>query len=137
MTLGMGKHLYLLGSKSEPSGFFMEKYIDYLKSSHWKKIRNKIYNSRHCCEICGSSNTLNVHHKSYKNGTQKNILGNEPECLLVLLCQNCHYLWHKMFGFIKLRKWKINNIKYHLVNGYSKEISFKNCNHKKIVYKAL
>lgn len=103
-------------------------YQDYLASPQWKSRRNQVVRKKKVCELCGSSDHLNVHHKYYSNGTQKNILGNEPNYLLTLLCEDCHHLWHSMWGHVKLRKAKIKNIRLHLANGFTKEQAFINCN---------
>ena len=106
------------------------KYQDYLNSPSWKTRRTKVILDQRFCQICGSNHYLNVHHRSYHNGTQKNVLGNEPEYLLTLLCQDCHTRWHRLYGRIKLRLGKINNIKTHLLRGLDKETAFLNCGSK-------
>lgn len=64
-------------------------YDNYLKSRHWKKKRadkhkrNRSVGKDHCA-ICGTGGNLEVHHLSYK------VLGDEPFCLLRLLCRRCH-----------------------------------------------
>ena len=103
-------------------------YADYLQSSDWKITRSRALSKNNSCELCGHKHSLHVHHKSYRNGTQKNVLGNEPDYLLTVLCKECHYLWHELFGKIKLRKGKIKNIQFHLKNGLSKKEAFILCN---------
>lgn len=99
-------------------------YQDYLSSDHWRKLRKEIIVERKCCEICGSTYILNVHHKSYSNGSQREVLGKEPKGLLVLLCEDCHDLWHKLYGRVKLRQEKIKKIKNKIKTGSSRLDAF-------------
>lgn len=64
-------------------------YKEYLKSSHWKETRKRmfiLYN--HKCGICDSKTKLNVHHKNYTNK------GCEKSEDLIVLCQSCHAKFH-------------------------------------------
>lgn len=65
------------------------KYKDYLKSSHWLIIKNKIFLLRgKKCEECDCCYDLNVHHKTYKR------VGSELDEDLQLLCRECHKKKH-------------------------------------------
>lgn len=64
-------------------------YRNYLQTKHWKNIRNKIrnkYNGK--CQICCSTNNINVHNNTYER------IGKEDENDLILLCQECHEIFH-------------------------------------------
>ena len=64
-------------------------YQAYLKTPEWKAIRLLVINERKGkCERCGSTEKLEVHHKTYKN------LFNEPLEDLELLCKVCHTKHH-------------------------------------------
>ncbi len=68
---------------------YNKKYSKYLHTKEWVSKRNKIREERKCCELCGSTDKLQVHHLTYEN------LGNEKDEDLMLLCENCHNLEHK------------------------------------------
>ncbi len=82
--------------KPRPKGnsAFKEKYLLYLKSETWLKIRLEMlsfYNftcSR--CNLKMYHKRLHVHHKTYKN-----IFHEEPEDL-ELICNKCHEKEHKI-----------------------------------------
>ncbi len=70
-------------------------YRDYLKSDSWKTTKwlikkNAKSQGKKKCQFCGSKKRLNVHHKTYKN------IGMEQIDDLVLLCQPCHFTWHRV-----------------------------------------
>lgn len=69
-------------------------YSDFLKTPYWDGVRNyKLRRSGYRCELCASKESLNVHHKTYKNhGLEhlRNISGKD----LIVLCKNCHYKFH-------------------------------------------
>ena len=66
-------------------------YQDYLRTDHWKELRKKVKQRDVSCRICNSLKRLNVHHRCYesKGDAIKEI--ND----LVLLCKDCHELFHK------------------------------------------
>lgn len=72
-------------------------YQEYLKSDHWKDLRNKKTNTR--CAICASPVKLETHHLIYKQ------LFDVRTSDLRKLCRRCHYLTHQLFkeGKIKFR----------------------------------
>ena len=84
-------------------------YQDYLQSAHWKDVKQRYYRSKFKkeCFICGKKNLpLHLHHRTYKR------LGKEKLNDLILLCENCHHLLHKMFNNKKSRKttlWNVSN----------------------------
>ncbi len=62
----------------------------YLQSAHWKRVREKTLElNRHSCQICGSSERLEVHHITYVN------LYRETSEDLACLCHECHDAVHK------------------------------------------
>jgi hypothetical protein len=63
-------------------------YVNYLKSSHWKKLSRQKLNQVGKCETCGSINNLEVHHKRYKK-----LFDIELSDLMVL-CRKCHLIRH-------------------------------------------
>lgn len=60
-------------------------YEDYLKTYHWEKVRNdRIKYDNEKCIVCGLSNNLQVHHRTYER------LGHEDPGDVVTLCRVCH-----------------------------------------------
>ena len=70
-------------------------YLDYLKTRHWKQVREAAYHrAENCCRFCNISAAdyrLHVHHKTYVNR------GCEKPDDLVVLCADCHF-WVHRFG---------------------------------------
>ena len=68
-------------------------YSEYIQSPEWKEKSLYIKELRgYKCQVCGISGnieTLNTHHNSYAR------VGNELDSDLVVLCANCHELFHK------------------------------------------
>lgn len=60
----------------------------YLKSDHWKLLREEKLNISPCCEICGSSLSLDVHHKEYRGLYDVKVKD------LQTLCRVCHDKTH-------------------------------------------
>jgi RNase P subunit RPR2 len=77
------------GSKTD------SRYQEYLESDQWKqraKQERSFWNNR--CVLCHrSQNVLHVHHSTYVR------LGNEAHGDLVVLCNNCHEMFHKFFVY--------------------------------------
>ena len=67
------------------------KYQDYLKTKHWQRVRgDALERAEYHCAVCGSSEErLHVHHNTYKR------LGNERDADLVVLCEECHAIFHE------------------------------------------
>jgi len=64
-------------------------YSEYLKSNHWEYMRKRmLIRASYKCQICNSSEFLNVHHRTYENK------GDENYEDLVVLCNDCHRLYH-------------------------------------------
>ena len=64
-------------------------YHDYLITRHWKERSKKIKEKREKCEWCGNTECLEVHHLTYER------LYCELDRDLVLLCHDCHTLYHE------------------------------------------
>ena len=66
-------------------------YSDFLETPYWKAISEKVrYKSNFKCQLCGSTNRLNVHHRDYSHhGNELNNMGD-----LICLCQECHSKFH-------------------------------------------
>jgi HNH endonuclease len=75
-------------------------YTDYLKSDHWRELRQKFFRSKLVkrdkngkirCEACQSTDKrFNVHHRTYKR------IGAERLIDLAILCEDCHERAHEM-----------------------------------------
>ena len=64
-------------------------YAEYLKTPEWQAKRVSVirfYCAR--CQICNSPMKFNVHHRTYER------IGEERLSDLVLLCRDCHKLFH-------------------------------------------
>lgn len=65
-------------------------YGDYLQTEHWKDTRTrKLIEAGYKCQVCNSNGKLNVHHRTYENR------GNEQLDDLLVLCNDCHKLFHE------------------------------------------
>ena len=68
----------------------LESYQHYLQTDHWNEVRAdalKRYDNR--CAICNSPDRLDVHHRTYER------LHCELPMDVVVLCHECHDLFHK------------------------------------------
>ena len=63
-------------------------YNEYLQTKHWKKVRTKILDKIHKCQLCSSKYNLQIHHNTYDN------LGEERYEDLIVLCEICHARHH-------------------------------------------
>ncbi len=61
----------------------------YLKSDHWKELRSRKLQQVKCCERCGRTWFLDVHHLRYRN------LYDVELCDLQVLCRRCHKKVHR------------------------------------------
>jgi 5-methylcytosine-specific restriction endonuclease McrA len=84
-------------------------YRRYLKTPEWQQRRAAIVErSRGFCEDCGSRESLDVHHLTYKRR------GSERAGDLVALCRQCHKERHSgkrttfdVIALLILRRWRI------------------------------
>jgi hypothetical protein len=98
-------------------------YKDYLKTKHWKNKREEVLMKQgNKCRICGSEIKIQIHHRRYKLPNGDSVLGKEPNCFLLPVCNDCHSLWHKLKGFKKI---PFPTLRRKLRAGIPKEIAFK------------
>lgn len=91
-----------------------ELYEEYLLSDEWKLKKDKaISRANNKCQVCSAKTSLVVHHNSYDNVDVEKGIFNEQESDLIVLCNNCHKLFHnnknKVINNIKKNDNKINN----------------------------
>lgn len=64
-------------------------YRAYLDSDHWKQKRSiALHQAGNRCQVCNEGGQLDVHHRTYER------LGDELPQDLIVLCRNCHQLFH-------------------------------------------
>lgn len=64
-------------------------YRDYIKSDGWKVRRLRaLALAENKCQVCGVEARLDVHHNTYER------LGHERDADLIVLCRDCHKLFH-------------------------------------------
>lgn len=64
-------------------------YHAYLRSPQWQAKRQRMLaKAKNRCQVCNGTEQLQVHHRTYKN------IGSEYLADLVVLCRNCHALFH-------------------------------------------
>lgn len=68
-------------------------YRGFLTSEWWKEIRKKKLAEQNTCEVCGTFDFLQVHHKTYDRKKKYNPKNGD----LVVLCRNCHKKFHQQF----------------------------------------
>jgi len=67
-----------------------DQYLDYLKSGHWKSLRqDALKTTDHLCAACASAFSIDVHHLVYRN------LYDCTTSDVMPLCRKCHYAVHK------------------------------------------
>ena len=67
-------------------------YSEFLKSSYWNRVRNRVLTrDDHKCIICGSKDSLEVHHNTYKHHFAEYKHLDD----LMTLCRNCHNVHHE------------------------------------------
>lgn len=72
---------------------FKSDYNSYIQSNLWSRKREEAFSLHgRSCQRCKSIEGLHVHHKTYDNFKNENIL-NE----LAILCDLCHSLYHQLF----------------------------------------
>ena len=64
-------------------------YDEYLRWVVWAALRRwKLDAADHRCQVCNHPDDLQVHHRTYEN------FGQERECDLIVLCDECHRRHH-------------------------------------------
>lgn len=75
-----------------------KKYSVYIKSSHWEKRKNQLFQKfGRTCVICGSCERISVHHLRYDNSE----FGIEKDKDLVIICWKHHEQFHQLYGVKK------------------------------------
>jgi 5-methylcytosine-specific restriction endonuclease McrA len=65
-------------------------YAEYLRTAHWQRVRGlALEQAGHTCDLCGHSDRLEVHHRTYER------LGFERQSDLIVLCHDCHRDHHR------------------------------------------
>lgn len=69
-----------------------KRYLAFLNSPEWKAIAEaKKKSDNWTCQVCGSKENLEVHHKTYDPDPMKGLLSFDN---LVTLCKDCHLSAH-------------------------------------------
>jgi hypothetical protein len=92
-------------------------YNQYIRSNKWKKKKKDFRNSKLCkqkCYICGSTKSIHIHHKSYKE------LGKEYLYHLIELCASCHLGVHEKLNSSNSQKTNLWNIARKVKKQYEK-----------------
>jgi hypothetical protein len=66
------------------------------------------------CMFCGDKKNLNIHHRRYRSKKGNSLLFHENKYDLIVLCRDCHHLWHELMGK-KIYSKKIYSIIGHFV----------------------
>lgn len=101
--LGKAHDTFLLKSSNylESRNFYRNIY---LKSDHWKKLREEKLQQHNKCELCNTANFLDVHHINYRE------LFNVKLSDLMVLCRSCHEKEHIRLKQLDVKKVKrLNN----------------------------
>jgi len=65
-------------------------YQEYLRSDHWQTVRKAaLKTADYRCQLCNTSTTLNVHHRTYERR------GEEVPSDVIALCAECHKHFHE------------------------------------------
>ena len=99
----------------------------YLRSNHWQKVKDRTYSKYPECQFCDTTSNLNIHHKKYKSNRNRSLLFREENKHLIVLCSNCHFLWHKINPEVKMKKKYTERIQQLLLAGIPKHETFKYC----------
>lgn len=68
-------------------------YKRYLMTPYWQLVSNLARKkAKYKCQLCGSKESLNVHHKTYKHKGFE-IMNTDD---LIILCQDCHQKFHEV-----------------------------------------
>jgi len=80
------------GNDCELSVKAPEWYDDYLKSEHMSALRRRAHAHYRGCVLCGSTDTLHIHHRHYQT------LGREELHDVSILCDEHHSASHRFLG---------------------------------------
>ena len=85
--------LYFLKDR-KATEFTKEDKKEYMTSFGWRMKREAVLRrDNSCCQSCGATERLEVHHITYKR------LGNEDLGDLIVVCRNCHQKIHDRYGY--------------------------------------
>lgn len=90
---GRKKRRYYIGNRTEYRSI-------YLKSDHWKILRQSKLKLNPCCEQCGADHYVEPHHINYRNLYDVTVFD------LQTLCRKCHTNAHNKKNIIKKTKHK-------------------------------
>lgn len=77
------------GKKSKPK----REYDTYISSEEWENKKKECFALKgKMCQFCGSITDLHVHHATYKNLKKEDV-----ENDLYVLCNKCHFQYHKLY----------------------------------------
>lgn len=80
---------YCMGIWDYDTGLRFSSYQEYLDSDAWRNKADRIKEERGgFCQVCRNPHGLNVHHNTYAR------LGIENDSDLIVLCHDCHELFH-------------------------------------------
>ena len=68
-------------------------YKDYLQSPEWKQKAEREKEKNPNCSLCNRKGVLHVHHRTYVR------CGDEREGDLVVLCADCHKMFHNFYEY--------------------------------------
>lgn len=88
-------------------------YQQYLKSDHWQELRRKKLTLSPACELCGTTENLNVHHLKYGN-----LYDIKPRQLMTL-CRDDHFWVHDLLrARVILRRHKGSTLRRLILKKY-------------------
>ena len=96
----------------------------YLKSEHWKELKNRKLLVNPNCENCNVSSYLDVHHIDYKNLYDVELID------LKTLCRKCHNEEHKR---LRVQKMIINQMKPSTIKRKEEELYNELCLNERIL----
>lgn len=86
-------HKHLWPIRCDDTGEIIANYVLYIQSNHWKRIKVLFKHGPHHkgkCYVCGSTEKLELHHKTYE------WIGHENMNDLQELCVLCHGFVHQL-----------------------------------------
>ena len=87
----------------------MVDYEEYMDSDAWQKKREMVLMFwNHSCSICHSSINLHIHHRTYDR------LGGELITDLLVLCEECHDLYHSKGRLLTVERERLSHVPYKL-----------------------
>lgn len=108
------------------TGEVVNNYNDYRRTNHWLNLKEEYYSWNKCvCEICDSTEEIDLYHKSNKSNEQNNKLGQEELEDLISLCNKCYgeiLIYKKYYLFNRATDKQIDYV-YGLLEEYIEIIS--------------